>query len=282
MIERRQPMRVAAFSGGLGDVILACHQTSIYERLEELSELCWIVAGSTNPFIFELFRWHPKRHLMAFADLSHKFQEFRAAGLGRHAAMRKAADFAGFGPFWHAGLRGNADPLRYHCVDAVLSEGHIVVQPFAGNRDRNFPEVLLCRLMEALGRIDRRVYIVTRDYIRQSHDGKKIVHDLEAEPKNLPDNVMHLRSLSVPATLKLVQDCALFIGGDSALTHAAWCDNKATLYMTRKPVPKIGQSYEWGTAKSNCCHKLFGEDFDLTEVLKRQLDLSAKTGNPLQ
>lgn len=267
----RQPVRVAAFSGGLGDVILTCHQTTIYERLEDLDDFCWIVTGSTNPFTPELLRWHPKRHLMAFADLSHKFQEFRAEGLGRHAAMRQAADFAGFGPFWQANPRASAKPLRYHCVDALPFTGHVVVQPFAGHRERDFPPGLMSRLLEALGKLDRRVFIVTRDYIRQSHDGRKIVHDLEQEPPALPDNVKHLKSLSVPATLKLVQDCALFIGGDSALTHAAWCEDKPTLYLTRKPVPKLGQSYEWGTSKPNCLAKTFDESFDLDASLEHQL-----------
>ncbi len=57
--------------GGLGDIFNSCFRYGGYRGLLDLNEndRATVALITNNPFAWELFEWHPKRHLMDIRQL---------------------------------------------------------------------------------------------------------------------------------------------------------------------------------------------------------------------
>ncbi len=256
---------VVSFFGGLGDVILKIYRTNAYTRLETDSGRVFVVIASHNPYVSELFKWHPKADNLVVVDQSSRFLSHRGKGLSQSEAIREVIAYAGLEA--ESSLKkDHTNERKFYAPDLIGDNGHIVFQPFAGTPDRNIPANVCRKLLKLIDQTSFRVYIVLRSYLRQNLRSKKVCHRHEAFDFDLPPNAVVLDHSSVPATLKLVQDASLFIGGDSALTHIAWSEGKPTVYLKRKVHPG-SKGFLWGTSRDDCDYFAFDNiDFDLIET----------------
>jgi len=213
------------FYGGLGDILLRCYQTRFWHCLETVGDRVGVVVASVNPYATELFRWHINRRNIVLFDLGHAAEEFESQGLkgaDRHEAL---ARFAGLSwPGKYADFRG-APPAgwrpKFFAPDYLDDRGHVVFHPFAGLEQRALTAGQIKTVLEVLGTLPCRVYVPSRDYIR--FRAGRAAHGVEEFPDTLklPENVVVLKNLSVPATINLIRNATAFVGAHSSLVLAA-------------------------------------------------------------
>ncbi len=266
-------MKAVVFEGGLTEVVRACYESDRYERLCRTEEMMGVVLAGTNPFLGELFQCHPNRSRWVIVDLHGQVDRLADAGL--HGPERRQALLALAG-FSEEDVVGEAAECRptFFAVDAGVGEGAVVIQPFAGSSKRSLPTALLRRIVRECLRARRTVHIVTRDYPRwrrgvQMHGAETLPPGIAA----LPGVVWHA-SLSVPGTLCLIQQCAMFIGCHGALLQAAWHQRKPTLALYPEgdadwTPERVGKAAAWGAGSPGCAHQAFSA-FD-AGALREQL-----------
>ncbi len=219
-------MSVALFAAGLGDVIRSCYLNASYRTLSATEQPVPVLMASHNPFAIEIFRHHRNAKNFILYDLAHKFEEFFNAGLRGPDINRALCSFAGVD--YAALIRGKADghvPV-FDAPDDVVSQGHIVFQPFAGNASyRTLPPALVDMIAQTLRRLPYQVFVVTRSYFRPGLKGK-VIHASEDARALEGGNITVLDSLTVPATLNLIKTSRAYVGSWSSLQQAAWFENK--------------------------------------------------------
>ncbi len=261
------------FGGGLGDVILSIYRRDAMEVLDAATRPHNVLVVSNNPHAMELFRWHPNNGQFVLFDLHHKCLELQAHK--PDDVIGRIYQFLDLPLSLRTGRQPATRRPVFHSVDAIASAGHLVFQPYAGSAGRWLPAGLIENLLQAFSRLDRTVYVITRSYIRL--DGpvsRRTVHPREAFPFDLPHNVIHLDSLSVPATLQLIRDSAGFLGAHSSMVLAAWEEAKPTaVFYNRGNVDFVnpGQGYSFGAKRPDCYHSDF-ENADVTHALQTLTD----------
>ncbi|MCB1078389.1 MAG: hypothetical protein KDM63_00150 [Verrucomicrobiae bacterium] len=250
-------------AGGLGDIIMKLYRSTGYHSLEHASETTNILLVTHNPFVAELFRWHPNREHFVIFDLFHKFREYVDKGYKRGERIDQIFKFLGIPRSLEIGARKLVMP-NYYAPDPVESDGHVIFQPYAGAWGRCLTPEVIKRLLECFSNIDRRVFVITRSYVRTR--GERVLHNSERFDFDLPDNVTWRDDLSVPSTMQLLRRSHAFVGAHSSLLQGAWMEGKATVVMYRKGQGdwvNPGKGYAWGARLDNCRHYDFGNiDFD--------------------
>jgi hypothetical protein len=255
------------FVAGLGDVIRKIYKTTSYKHLCETTVPTPILLASHNPFTIEIFRYHRNARHFIFYELGHKFDEFAQAGLRGGDINKALCEFAGLD---HGRLvRGDIDGYvpMFDAPDDIDSSGHIVFQPFAGSvYDRTLPHDLIGRIVEVLRAQPRRVFIVTRNYIRKGVSGK-VIHGEEDARRYEGGNITVLENLSVPASLNLIRSASAYIGSWSSLQQAAWFENKpvAVFYPVNYVDVRERTAYAFGIDRADCHHAAF-PDADMTKL----------------
>lgn len=222
------------FYGGLGDILLRCYQTRFWYELENTEERVGVVVASVNPYATELFRWHINRQHIVLYDLAHILDHFSGKGIRGGDLHRELATFAGLGwPGKYEDFR-DSPPAgwrpTFFCPDYLDDSDYIVFHPFAGLKNRTLPREDLIETIGALGESGAKVYISSRDFIRFS-SGRSL-HDPETLPDiEIPENVVLLNNLSVPATLNLVRNARAFVGVQSSLILAAALEGISSLAL---------------------------------------------------
>jgi hypothetical protein len=249
-------MQTVLYVAGLGDVIRAIYLSASYKFLSETTVPVPIILASHNPFTLEIFRFHPNARNFIIYELAHKYEEFLGAGLRGAEINRALCEFAGvdYGQLVRGRIEGFVP--EFSAPDNVDSSGHIVFQPFAGNsQDRTLPEDLSLKIAEALRAQPRRVFIITRSYIRRGHTGR-VIHGEENARRYEGGNITVLDNLSVPASLNLIKSASAYIGSWSSLHQAAWCENKpvAVFYPVDYVDVRERNGYAFGIDRENCYH----------------------------
>jgi hypothetical protein len=258
-------MRPVLFSAGLGDVIRLCYLTRSHQHLTEARQPVQVLVASHNPFSMELFRVHRNAGNFVLYDLGHKYQEFLAQGLQGPMINRALCEFAGVD---YAGLirepASDYTPV-FHAPDDIASCGHLVFQPFAGNnRYRALPPSWIEEVVQVLRRQPRRVFLVTRNYLRSpGKGGDGTLHDVEDARQWAGGNLTVLENLSVPATLNLVKSAAALICSFSSLCQAAWFQKvPVAVYYPPDCRDACGlprSDYAFGIDREDCLARNFSE-----------------------
>lgn len=266
-------MKAVFFAAGLGDFIRVCYKTDSYSLLSETREMVTVVLALHNPYASECFAHHPNRQFIRVVDLPGQFEHLRSSGMRgaelHHALMR----VAGVEPV-DIVSRNVASQPEFFATDEVASEAHIIIQPFASGAGRTIPETLLISIVRECARTGRPVHIVSRSYCKRDEKGK-LTHGAENLPPQVARNpsVVWHRNLSVPATINLVKNSALFVGSHSAMLQAAWFENKPAhvLYpkgQTEWAPDRIGTGYTFGANFDNTVHQDF-KDFRIERLIEQ-------------
>lgn len=255
--EGNEPVKVALFSAGLGDVIRVMYQTNHYKYICEATKPVHIIVASHNPFTMEIFRFHRNAHNFILYDLGHKYEECVRSGLRGPEVTNTLFNFIGASRdnMIHGNHDGSFKP-QFDAPDDVDSKDHIIFQPFAGNHDaRSFKPEFIEKIVSILRKQNKKVFILTRSYIRKGVSGK-VVHDSEDAKQYEGGNITVLDNLSVPATLNLVKNSSAYVGSWSSMQQAAWFENKpvAVFYPVNYVDVVNRTGYAFGLDRSDCFH----------------------------
>ncbi len=223
------------FYGGLGDILLRCYQTRFWHCLEAAGGRVGVVVASVNPYATELFRWHINRRNIVLFDLGHALTEFESQGVKGADLHEALARFAGLS--WPGKYNDFLGPPpvdwqpKFFAPDYLDERGHVVFHPFAGLEHRTLTAAQVKSVLAVLGKLPCKVYVPSRDFIRlrsgsAAHGAEDFPDDLE-----LPDNVVVLKNLSVPATINLIRNAVAFVGAHSSLVLAAACEGVRSLAL---------------------------------------------------
>lgn len=218
------PDSVFFFHGGLGDVLMRIYQRTEFETLTR-SEDAWVLLGNGNPYNTELFRWLPNADKLRLVDCTARRETNKWGPKDKREERWTWREYLGWlGLPEEAYCRGEARAVGYgwdHVWTAPdqrgLESGVVVIQSHAGSPRRDVPPAVLQVIVQGLEARGLRPVIVTRDFIR--YRSGVMQHQFEEVPTNL--RRLQVRNLSVPATLRMVQDAVGTIGLHSALVHAA-------------------------------------------------------------
>ncbi len=235
LIEASPPGLWFPFYGGLGDILLRCYQTRFWHCLEAAQDRVGVVVASVNPYASELFRWHVNRRNIVLFDLGHALAEFESQGLKGADLHKTLARFAGLswpGKYEDFRAQPPADwKPTFFAPDYLDDRGHVVFHPFAGLEQRALTAEQVKDVLAVLAKLPCKVYVPSRDFIRfragsAAHGAEELPDDLE-----LPENVVLLKNLSVPATINLIRNAVAFVGAHSSLVLAAACEGVRSLAL---------------------------------------------------
>lgn len=255
--ESDEPVKVALFSAGLGDVIRVMYQTNHYKHICEATKPVHVIVASHNPFTMEIFRFHRNAHNFILYDLGHKYEECIKNGVLGPDITDTLLKFIGSNR--EQCVSGRCSPEfkpQFDAPDDVDSKDHIIFQPFAGNHDaRSFRPEFIEKIVDILRKQNKKVFILTRSYIRKGISGK-VVHDSEDAKQFEGGNITVLDNLSVPATLNLVKNSSAYVGSWSSMQQAAWFENKpvAVFYPVNYVDVVNRTGYAFGLDRSDCFH----------------------------
>src|SRR6056297_306290 len=222
------------FYGGLGDIVLRIYQTRFWYFLENTDCRAGVAVASVNPFATELFRWHINRSKLVIFDLANAVEHFSGRGFSGTELHEAVAKFAGLEwPLDWKEYKSSPPPgwqPTYFAPDYLDDSGHFVFHPFSGLKSRSLSADRLEETVRCLGELPCTVYIPSRDFIRL--EGGRTAHQAETLPEMfIPDNVVFLKNLSVPATLNLIRNARGFVGTHSSLILAAAHENIPSLSL---------------------------------------------------
>jgi glycosyltransferase involved in cell wall biosynthesis len=222
LMKRRALARVhkyyLEYGGGLGDVFSQLHQRGSYNVLRDLQpgERAKVAIISHNPYVKELFEWHPKRHQIDVLDCGYWHgQEADAAGRLKHRLPAPGAN--GRLPVKDASIEFHCPSEDDDYIAGLLKDGPVLLLALAaGLPNRTIPQELVDQIVPLL-RADGRFNLVSVGRTYERHGRKE--HTLSFYRNDVIDAVDRL---SVPGTAKLLQASVGLVTCHSALNLLGW------------------------------------------------------------
>jgi hypothetical protein len=283
---RPLPAIYLEYGGGLGDVLDQLYYRGSYSYLNLLKPgmRAKVAVISHNPFVKELFAWHPKREHIEVVDCGYwhgaeadlecrrKFNLPGPGALNRLPEKPPGDDAVTFYP----------SPEDKKVLDEVLGDGRpvIALALAAGLPERNIPLPIAKALINDLSDVSPsqnfRLVLTGRTYERHGR-GEPRMHDPNTElgqamarqlgeeaPLDLVDR------LSVPGTCALLQASAGLVTCHSALNLLAWHLRKPQLLLYPRSVFErhIAKPDQWafGIGYPETVHALFEDCLGEIEV----------------
>lgn len=222
-----KPVEHFEFGGGLGDVIHQSYENGYYCHLDRTGKdfaRASIALVSHNPFVRELFDWHPKRALFDIKEcgywLPHQNNEMRKKhNLPARPHMPPLTTKPTFYP----------SPADLTTLSENPLGKYVVVSQAAGMADRDLDEFTVFRIVDLLWSKGVTSVFVGRSYERAGR--REGLKDARRDGSvNLVDR------LTVPGTLRLLEGSAGLVTCHSALNLAAWHMRKPQLLLYPKSV----------------------------------------------
>ena len=213
------------FGGGLGDVISQCYWNGYYCHLERAGMAygrAQVNLVTHNPYVPELFRWHPRKDLIDVVEcgywLPEKNKEMRPKwGLDpRHQLPRLEEK-----PIWYYSPE---DSLWVETCKLAVKP-FVVISQAAGLPARNVPVGMVLDVMEALKLRDIVSVLVGRTFERHGRAEDLLLQADGSHTINLIDK------LSVPGTLRILEMSQGLVTCHSALNLAGWHMRKPQLLL---------------------------------------------------
>ena len=223
-----KPVQELEFGGGLGDIIHQCYAGTYYKYLDRAGvdyARAKVFLVTHNPGAIELFKWHPKKDLFDVVEcgywLPHQNKEMRGKwGIPPQPAVIDTKGPVVFYP----------SPEDLEILKAVEGRRFVVIAQAAGMHDRNldpqWTKALCVRLVEEFG-VD--VALTGKNYGRYGRTEDML---------GLTGRGIHefIDRLSVPGTLRLLQQSVGLVTCHSAMNLAGWHMRKPQLLLYPKSV----------------------------------------------
>jgi hypothetical protein len=224
-------------TGGLGDAFIAMHETDGYDALNRLrpDERARVYIISHNPFVPEIFHWHPYATQIDVFTSSHFFLNFTdPAERARGGIPPEPIDPAPTRPrtpvqFWPS-------PKDFEVLELSLPrEPYLVVAPTASGMEienRNLPLSILTTAL-AHARIRRIPAVLVGRTYNGPHAPKA------APPRPSGPGIVDLTDrLSVPGTVEVVKRARAILSAHSCMLLVAWYERLPN-FLALPP------KYEW-------------------------------------
>ncbi len=218
-------MKGLTLCGGLGDAFLVLHESAAYEALEGLApgERASVYIISHNPYVAEIFRWHPKASQIDVFVSRYFFMEYSDAAKRADAGIPPDPIDPSL-PRACAPVRFWPSPEDREVLDAELPPGpFLAVAPTASGMEienRNLPTAMvvsalaLCRVLE-----------IPAVLLGRTYQGPHAPKDVPPRPSG-PGIVDLTDRLSVPGTVEVVKRSRALLSAHSCLLLLAWYERK--------------------------------------------------------
>jgi ADP-heptose:LPS heptosyltransferase len=251
------------FGGGLGDIINQAYVLGNYQFLDKLSEnnTANIYIITHNPFVEEMFKWHPKREYINL----HIFDYWHPS---ENAKKRP-----------EVGMPLQIKPIMKSCTDinfyeseddrnvlsSFLNKKFIVISAAAGELHRNIPISILDDMVLKFKELNIEIVTVGKDYPRISREEIRISGTTDL-----------INKLSIPGTLKLIEMSIGLITCHSALNLYAWHIKKPQLLLYPEDVKNrhflVRDQWSFGKDFDNTVHCSFDE-YNMAEHLPKFINI---------
>ena len=189
-------------------------------------DTCEILLVCLNPFIKEMFEWHPKRD-----QLNLHWPGYWTPASDREMRLKNGFHLEDVQP------PGPSSPPIFYSSGRdkqILSELNlkktIVVSASAGTKDRNIPDAVMFDVLRFLKTRDFDVVGIGRTFERGGGHEEFDYGKTGFYARNLVDQ------LSIPGTIELVSKCAGVISCHSAAILMAWWFRKPNILIVPKNV----------------------------------------------
>ncbi len=203
-------MKHVELGGGLGDTVTLMYTSDRYNSLDLLGpdERATVVCMSHNPFVPELFRWHPKRDQFTVRDVGFWWPNEDAAERAKHQLppaqpfVFKLQEKCSFYP----------SPADVRVLGDVLKP-FVVVAAAAGGMDRNVPVEACERFVDQAIARGYRVIVVGRTYGNNRAE-------IRLRPREKMVDLVD--RLSIPGTAVLLEHAAAVLAAHSGICLLSW------------------------------------------------------------
>lgn len=214
--------------GGLGDAFIVMHETMGYEWLSmiEPGQKARIVIISHNPFVHEIFRWHPKAGQFEVISAKSFFTEY--ADRGKRLSAGVPND-----PLLPHGSRSRApvsfwpSPEDRIVLDTLPSKPFLAIAPTASGMEvenRNIP-VEVMKSISILSKVRGIPVVLLGRTFSGPHAPKTLFRYDTSEMIDLTDR------LSVPGTAEVVKRATAVVSCHSSLLLLSWYERTPVFAM---------------------------------------------------
>lgn len=234
-----KPSVYMEFMGGLGDVILRMHQTGGYVQLDQMKpgESAVVVIMSHNPYVRELFEWHPSCEVTWVYDLGfttpfHPWENM--SWRIRHGLPQSQPMLL---PPPKAPVNYYPSPDDLKLIEPLSKSPYVVISVSAGEENRTIPGPVRESIADWVIGSGFRLVVVGRSKYRR---------DRNLDIRQRPNVVDTTDLLSVPGVAELIRRSAAVVSSHTSVFHIAIEMNKPTMllypdfvrerYVTKGPV----------------------------------------------
>ena len=217
----------AEYVGGLGDAILRMYFSgdAWYGPMERLNgrDYAVVVLMCHNPYLAEVFKWHPKAERIHVVDLGFK-ESFHPWENPAWRADRGLPKEAPCPPYMPAEtLRFYPSPEDTKILAELRKKKYVIMCPSAGTAEKTIP--VHQRETAAAAAIAAGYEVVVVGRSKYFFDGRK--EDIRSRPglTNLVDR------LSVPGVAEAIKTAAGVVTGDTSVLHMAWQEHRPVFLL---------------------------------------------------
>ncbi len=215
--------------GGLGDAFISMHRYTSYEFLGMLGpeEHGTVIINSHNPFIDEIFKWHPNLDRISIVKARHFFHEYFDSASRAYAGL----------PPHHNVSPGERDllPVRFYpsaedlnVLGELPKEPYLVIAPSASGMEienRNIPLDIVVRICA-----QTKIRAIPIVFLGRTYQGPHAPK--EAPKRPAVEGVFDLTDkLSVPGTAEAIRRARAVVSAHSALLILSWFERKPNFLM---------------------------------------------------
>lgn len=217
------------YDGGLGDTLIRMFQSNSHARLNNLQpeDTCSIHIVSHNPFVHELFEWHPKRNQLKIFN-----HPWRPVVKNEDIKILNDIPEEKHPPDSDDEIMMWCSPEELELI-SNLDEPYVVISAISGSANRDITIENLKQIVPYVQSKGYKVIVVGRSYQRANplNQGTENIFDFNDKIINLIDK------LSVPATLMLLVGAKAVIAAHSSICLGNW------LYARRPNLILIPHTY---------------------------------------
>jgi ADP-heptose:LPS heptosyltransferase len=223
---------IITLGSGLGDILTVIHSTNCYTQLEDIpdTERVRINLTSPNPFVKELFLWHPRASQFEIKEFGYFFDDDKQS-------MRKQLGIEPSSPPFKSvntrDIRFYSSPSDKDVLAKLDGKKFVAVFSSAGSDGRFFPSEICQSIVDAVGGTAMTMVAGGRNY-EPKYPIKAMKVRAEWRPPEKDFVVDLVDQLSVPGSIELLRRSAAVIATHSSMCLMAWYLKKPVFLLYPK------------------------------------------------